>query len=86
MPAQRPTHLRLALDVAETPHALARIVAACAARPLEVEALSFRRRRVELLLRGEAHQLSLTAARLGQLVDVSEVQELNGAPPAPVRR
>lgn len=83
-----PTHhrTRLRLELAATPHALARIVGTCASRPLEVEALSFRHREVDLVLKGEPEQLSLAAARLGALIDVRRVREVSGAPPTAVRR
>ena len=77
---------RLRMEVASTPHALARIVSACAARPLEVEALSFRHREVDLVLKGQPEQLSLAAARLEALIDVRRLREVNGAVPTAVRR
>jgi hypothetical protein len=77
---------RLRLEVASTPHALARIVGTCASRALEVEALSFRHREVDLVRRGERQQLSLAAARLAGLVDVHRLREVPGAPPSAVRR
>ena len=77
---------RLRLELAESPHALARIVGACAARPLQLEALSFRDRGVDLVLRGEPQQLTLAAARLEALVDVRALHEVRAVPPAAVRR
>ena len=77
---------RLRLDVAPTPHALARVIGACAARPLEVEALSFRHREVDLVLKGDPEQLSLAAARLEALIDVRRMREVTGAVPVAVRR
>ena len=77
---------RLRLELASSPHALARIVCTCASRALEVESLSFRRREVDLVLRGERRQLSLAAARLSELVDVHRLREVPGAPPRAVRR
>jgi hypothetical protein len=86
MPEPTDHRTRLHLELAATPHALARIVGTCAARPLEVEALSFRHREVDLVLRGEREQLSLAAARLEALIDVRRMREVSGVPPAAVRR